>query len=75
METSNAPNEKNKVKGTLLTHETPFTPENSNQYEYPFPDKINKDLYDRYKVDAEKLKMCLSAEDWVNIGITIWIRQ
>ena len=38
------PDEKNMVKGTVLTHETPFTPENSNHYEYPFPDKINKNL-------------------------------
>jgi UDP-galactopyranose mutase len=49
------PDEKNKVKGTLLTHETPFTPENSVNFEYPFPDKINKNLYEQYKADAEKL--------------------
>ncbi len=49
------PDEKDKVKGTLLTHETPFTPEHSNQYEYPFPDKINKHLYEQYKADAESL--------------------
>ncbi|MEP6684941.1 MAG: UDP-galactopyranose mutase [Parafilimonas sp.] len=49
------PDEKNMVDGTLLTHETPFTPENSNQFEYPFPDKINKTLYEQYKADAEKL--------------------
>ncbi len=46
---------KNRVDGTVLTHETPFTPENSNQYEYPFPDKLNKSLYEKYKADAEKL--------------------
>ena len=50
------PDEKDKVDGTLLTHETPFTPENSNQFEYPFPDKINKNLYEQYKADAEKLE-------------------
>jgi UDP-galactopyranose mutase len=47
--------EKNKVKGTLLTHETPFTPENSANFEYPFPDKINKNLYEQYKAESEKL--------------------
>lgn len=49
----------NKIKGTVLTHETPFTPENSNQYEYPFPDKYNKHLYERYKQEADKLKYTL----------------
>lgn len=47
--------EKIKVKGTVLTHEIPFTPDNVNQYEYPFPDKINKLLYQQYKKDADKL--------------------
>ncbi len=50
-----AEEEKLNVKGTVLTHETPFTPDNSNQYEYPFPDKINKALYEKYKADAETL--------------------
>lgn len=49
------PDEKELVKGTTLTHETPFTPENANQYEYPFPDKENKNLYEQYKADAEAL--------------------
>ena len=53
------PDEKSKVKGTVLTHETPFTPENANQYEYPFPDKINKDLYEQYKAEANKLNNVL----------------
>jgi UDP-galactopyranose mutase len=50
------PDEKKLVKGTLLTHETPFTPENANQYEYPFPDKINKSLYNQYRNNAEQLR-------------------
>ena len=49
------PDEKDKVKGTVLTHETPFTPDNANQYEYPFPDKINKNLYMQYKAEANRL--------------------
>jgi len=49
------PDERDKVEGTVLTHETPFTPENSNQYEYPFPDNINKNLYMQYKAEANKL--------------------
>lgn len=51
--------EKNKVKGTLLTHETPFTPENSVNFEYPFPDKINKHLYEQYKAEADNLNNVL----------------
>jgi UDP-galactopyranose mutase len=43
------------IKGTVLTHETPFTPEESWQYEYPFPDKVNQNLYQQYKAEAEKL--------------------
>jgi UDP-galactopyranose mutase len=50
---------RNEIKGTVLTHETPFTPENSNQYEYPFPDKLNKNLYEKYKQDADKLSNTL----------------
>lgn len=50
---------RNKIKGTVLTHETPFTPENANQYEYPFPDKQNKHLYNKYKADADKLNNTL----------------
>lgn len=53
------PEEKEQVKGTVLTHETPFTPENSNHYEYPFPDKINKQLYEKYKTESEGLKNVL----------------
>lgn len=49
------PETKEKIKGTVLTHETPFTPENPNQYEYPFPDKYNKNLYEKYKTDADRL--------------------
>jgi UDP-galactopyranose mutase len=46
---------KEDVKGTVLTHETPFTPDNANQYEYPFPDKVNKALYEKYKAEAQAL--------------------
>lgn len=51
--------DKKNVKGTLLTHETPFTPESPHQYEYPFPDKINKSLYQQYKQEAESLQNVL----------------
>lgn len=47
--------DKAKMKGTVLTHETPFTPEEPGQYEYPFPDKANQNLYQQYKAEAEQL--------------------
>jgi UDP-galactopyranose mutase len=46
---------KQDIKGTVLTHETPFTPDNANQYEYPFPDKANKFLYEKYKKETQSL--------------------
>lgn len=49
------PDEKEHVKGTMLTHETPFTPDNSVNFEYPFPDKANKQLYEQYRAESEKL--------------------
>lgn len=53
------PEDKPNVKGTLLTHETPFTPDSSNEYEYPFPDKLNKSLYEKYKAEADTLENVL----------------
>ena len=47
--------DKDKVTGTVLTHETPFTPDAPGQYEYPFPDKENADLYKQYKAEADSL--------------------
>ncbi len=43
-----------RIQGTLITRETPFTPEDPNQYEYPFPDEENRRLYERYRELAEK---------------------
>jgi UDP-galactopyranose mutase len=51
--------DKKNVKGTLLTHETPFTPTTPHQYEYPFPDKANKVLYEKYKQEADTLNNVL----------------
>lgn len=35
--------------GTVITTETPYSPENSNDYEYPFPDTANRQMYARYR--------------------------
>lgn len=45
----------NANKGTVLTVETPYTPEDSDAYEYPFPDRENQDLYKRYRQRANAL--------------------
>jgi len=41
-----------RLRGTMITRETPFTPENPEDYEYPFPDNRNRRLYDRYAAMA-----------------------
>lgn len=38
-----------RIEGTVLTRETPFTPSDPGQYEYPFPDDANARLYERYR--------------------------
>lgn len=40
------------VRGTVLTRETPFTPTDPDQFEYPFPDRVNARLYRAYRERA-----------------------
>jgi UDP-galactopyranose mutase len=44
-----------RLRGTLLTRETPFTPEDPRDYEYPFPDAANQRLYADYAERATAL--------------------
>jgi UDP-galactopyranose mutase len=44
-----------RIRGTLLTRETPFTPDDPREYEYPFPDAANKRLYMSYVERAASL--------------------
>jgi UDP-galactopyranose mutase len=37
---------------TLITREYPYTPEDPDCYEYPFPDQANRELYARYATAA-----------------------
>jgi UDP-galactopyranose mutase len=51
----------NKINGTVITKEIPFTPTDSNDYEYPFPDSKNQFLYKKYEKKAlvdSKLLIC-----------------
>jgi len=45
--------ERASVTGTLITRETPKTPTDPDEYEYPFPDEANRALYRRYRAEAE----------------------
>jgi len=45
--------EQESVTGTIITRETPKTPTHPDHYEYPFPDRANKALYERYRAEAD----------------------
>ena len=42
------------ISGTVITRETPCTPIDADQFEYPFPDEINRSLYHRYRRLADQ---------------------
>jgi len=41
------------IRGTVLTREVTVTPENPNDFEYPFPDEANARLYAAYRERAK----------------------
>jgi UDP-galactopyranose mutase len=43
------------IKGTVITREVPVTPNDSNHFEYPFPDEANRLLYQRYRDRAKEI--------------------
>lgn len=53
------PEQAQRIKGTLLTTETPFTPTSPSEYEYPFPDTRNSVLYKKYRRRAHALENTL----------------
>jgi UDP-galactopyranose mutase len=44
-----------RIHGTVLTQETTITPNLPNDYEYPFPDAANTDLYQAYRARANAI--------------------
>lgn len=44
-----------RIRGTVLTRETTISPENPNDYEYPFPDAANARLYREYRERVEAM--------------------
>jgi UDP-galactopyranose mutase len=49
------PHEAAKVRGTVVTTETPYSPTDADAYEYPFPDDTNRALDRRYRAAADGL--------------------
>jgi len=47
------------LRGTVLTRETPFSPSNPSDYEYPFPDAANAQLYRSYNERAVRVPRLL----------------
>jgi UDP-galactopyranose mutase len=43
-----------RISGTLITRETPWSPDCPDDYEYPFPDDRNQRLYEQYRRMADK---------------------
>jgi UDP-galactopyranose mutase len=48
-----------RIRGTVLTREVPYSPTNPSEYEYPFPDRGNAELYEAYRARAAGLKNVL----------------
>ncbi|MGC3968226.1 MAG: UDP-galactopyranose mutase [Pirellulales bacterium] len=45
-----------RIRGTVLTTETPYSPIHPGEYEYPFPDDRNATLYGEYRRRADALE-------------------
>ncbi len=54
------PERREQLPGTVITTETPFSPSDPEQYEYPFPDAANQALYQRYRARAEAIPRFLA---------------
>ena len=43
------------IRGTVIATETPYMPLHASDYEYPFPDTVNQQLYRRYRDRADSV--------------------
>ena len=50
------PREAAGIRGTVITTETPVSPEDPDNYEYPFPSSDNRMLFQKYRGMAEAEK-------------------
>lgn len=48
------PDHASRIRGTVITRETPWSPDLPEHYEYPFPDQQNQDLYQAYRQLAQR---------------------
>ena len=53
------PEQRYGIKGTVITTEHPYTSQDPDHYEYPFPDERNSELYRCYKARADQLRNVL----------------
>ena len=53
------PERASQIRGTVLTTETPCTPEDPGDYEYPFPNAANAALYKKYRERADGIERVL----------------
>ena len=61
------PEKRRQLAGTVVTHEFPFSPNEPDKFEYPFPDSRNRALYRRYRNRAAripKLLICVRLGDY-----------
>lgn len=49
------PEKTQRIQGTVITREVPFSPVDPNEFEYPFPDEPNANLYQSYRKRADLL--------------------
>ena len=49
------PELRERLPGTVITTETPYSPSDPGDYEYPFPDAANLRLYARYRERADAI--------------------
>ena len=47
------------IHGTIITKEITYSPENPEDFEYPFPDHHNATLYKKYKEKADSINNLL----------------
>lgn len=52
-------NHASRIRGTVITRETPATPTDPGEYEYPIPDRANAELYARYRARTRTLPKVL----------------
>jgi UDP-galactopyranose mutase len=55
------PDVANRITGSVVTTETPFSPSDPSEYEYPFPDVANARLYGEYRARADGIDRLIVA--------------